>query len=57
MFSKYSLARSTSLRASEGLAGETTPIKCVYEGQSIMSMGNFMNNADLTQDLEYALAA
>lgn len=39
------------------IAGSTTPIKCVYEGQSIMSMGNFMNNADLTQDLEYALAA
>ncbi len=35
------------------IAGETTPIKCVYEGQSIMSMGNFMNNADLTQDYFY----
>lgn len=35
------------------IAGTTTPIKCVYEGQSIMSMGNFMNNADLTQDYFY----
>lgn len=35
------------------IAGATQPIKCVYEGQSIMSMGNFMNNADLTQDYFY----
>lgn len=39
------------------VAGDDKPIKCVYEGSPIILMGNPMDNADLTQELEYAYCA
>lgn len=36
------------------IAGDDKPIKCVYEGDPIMLMGNPMDNADLTQEYLYA---
>lgn len=39
------------------IAGDDKPIKVVYEGDPIMMMGDPMNNADFTQELEYAIAA
>lgn len=35
------------------LAGDDKPIKCVYEGDPIILMGNPMDNADLTQEYLY----
>lgn len=32
------------------IAGDSKPIKCVYEGDPIVLMGDPMNNADLTQE-------
>ena len=39
------------------VAGSDKPIKFVYEGDPIILMGDPMQNADFTQELEYALAA
>lgn len=40
------------------IAGDDKPIKCVYEGNPIVLMGNPLDNADLTQELNnVALAA
>lgn len=39
------------------IAGDQKPIKCVYEGNPIVLMGDPMTNGDLTQELTYALAA
>lgn len=36
------------------VAGEDKPIKCAYEGESIILMGDPMNNADFTQELTFA---
>lgn len=33
------------------IAGDDKPIKCVYEGNPIVLMGNPLDNADLTQEL------
>lgn len=35
------------------IAGDEKPIKCVYEGDPIVLMGDPMQNADFTQELEY----
>lgn len=35
------------------MAGDDKPIKCVYEGQSIIIPGTLTSNADLTQDYLY----
>lgn len=35
------------------IAGDQKPIKCVYEGDPIVLMGDPMANADFTQELEY----
>ena len=35
------------------IAGDEKPIKCVYEGQSTIIMGDPMRNADLTQEYLY----
>ena len=39
------------------VAGSDKPIKFVYEGNPIILMGDPMQNADFTQELEYAIAA
>lgn len=39
------------------IAGDDKPIKCVYEGNPIVLMGDPMANGDLTQELENALCA
>lgn len=39
------------------VAGDDKPIKFVYEGDSIVLMGDPMKNADFTQELEYAIVA
>ena len=36
------------------IAGDDKPIKCVYEGQSTVIMGDMFKNADMTQDYYYA---
>lgn len=36
------------------VAGDEKPIKCIYEGDSTIIMGNPLNNADLTQEYMYA---
>jgi len=36
------------------IAGDDKPIKCVYEGQSTVILGDLTKNADLTQDYYYA---
>ena len=36
------------------IAGDDKPIKCVWEGDPIMIMGDPMTNADFTQELECA---
>lgn len=36
------------------IAGDEKPIKCVYEGDSTIIMGNPLSNADLTQEYAYA---
>lgn len=36
------------------IAGDDKPIKCVYEGNPIVLMGNPMDNADFTQEYFYA---
>ncbi len=38
------------------IAGDEKPIKCVYEGNPLVSMGDPMSNADLTQEYLYAEA-
>lgn len=38
------------------VAGDQKMIKCVYEGQSTIIMGNPMDNMDLTQELTYIFA-
>ena len=35
------------------IAGDDKPIKCVYEGQSTVLLGNPTNNKDFTQDYFY----
>ena len=35
------------------IAGDEKPIKCVYEGDSILLMGNPMDNADFTNEFAY----
>ena len=35
------------------VAGDEKPIKCVYEGDPILIMGNPLNNQDLTQEYLY----
>ncbi len=35
------------------LAGDDRPIKCIYEGQSTIIVGNPLNNTDLTQEYMY----
>jgi hypothetical protein len=35
------------------IAGGVKPIKCVYEGESIINYGNFLDNGDLTQEYLY----
>lgn len=39
------------------IAGDDKPIKVVREGDPLMLMGNPMDNMDLTQELEHAIAA
>lgn len=39
------------------IAGDDRPIKCVYEGNPIVLMGDPLSNGDLTQELTYAFAA
>lgn len=39
------------------IAGDDRPIKCVYEGQSTVILGNPTENRDFTQELEHAIAA
>lgn len=39
------------------IAGDDKPIKCVYEGDPIVLMGDPMSKGDLTQELTYAFAA
>ena len=39
------------------IAGDDKPIKFVYEGDPLIIMGDPLKNADLTQELEYALCA
>lgn len=36
------------------IAGDDKPIKCVWEGDPIMIMGDPMTNADFTQEYFYA---
>lgn len=36
------------------IAGDAKPIKCVYEGQSLLVQGNPIDNADFTQEYFYA---
>lgn len=36
------------------VAGDEKPIKCVYEGQSTVLLGDPMSNKDFTQDYFYA---
>lgn len=36
------------------IAGDDKPIKCVYEGQSTVIMGDMFKNADMTQDYFYS---
>ena len=38
------------------VAGDDKPIKCVYEGQSLIIPGELYKNQDLTQELEYMLS-
>lgn len=38
------------------IAGDEKPIKCVYEGQSTILLGNPTDKADLTQELTYTFA-
>ncbi len=37
------------------IAGDQKPIKCVYEGDSIIHTGDPFSNADLSQELEYII--
>lgn len=39
------------------IAGDDKPIKCVYEGDPIVIMGDPLTNGDLTQELNYASVA
>ena len=39
------------------IAGDDKPIKFVYEGDPLVIMGNPLDNADLTQELEYVAIA
>ena len=36
------------------IAGDDKPIKCVYEGDPLMIMGDPLKNGDLTQEYFYA---
>ena len=39
------------------VAGDDKPIKCVYEGQSTVIMGNPLDKMDMTHELTYAFSA